>query len=85
MGDQSWKNRKKCDFCGILYHLNGAKSKYKGLQIENTIGSCYLESSKYYKPHWVEIRHVVSEIFATNHIRHVVSENLTEHRYFPFS
>ena len=29
-----FKNRKKCDFCGIFYHLNGVKSKYKGLPIE---------------------------------------------------
>ena len=41
----------KCDFCGIFYHLNEVKSKYKGLTIENTIKSCYLESSKFYKPH----------------------------------
>ena len=72
-GGSKLKNRKKCDFCGIFYHLNGVKSKYKGLPIENTIGSCYLEFSKFYKPHWVEIRHVVSEIFDP------------EHCYFPFS
>ena len=29
----------KCDFCGIFYHLNGVKSKYKGLPIENHIRS----------------------------------------------
>ena len=44
MGVQSEKNGKKCDFCGIFYHLNGVKSKYKGLPIVKTIGSCYLES-----------------------------------------
>ena len=30
---------------------NVVKSKYEGLPIEKTIGSCYLESLKYYKPH----------------------------------
>ena len=50
-GGSKLKKREKCDFCGIFYHLNGVKSKYKGLPIKNTIGSCYLESSKYYKPH----------------------------------
>ena len=35
---------KKRGFCGIFNHLNGVKSKYKGLPIEITIGSCYLES-----------------------------------------
>ena len=50
-GGSKLKNGKKCDFCGIFYHLNGVKSKYKGIPIENTIGSCYLESSKFYKPH----------------------------------
>ena len=39
MGVQSLKNRKKCEFCGIFYHLNGVKSKYKGLPIESTIES----------------------------------------------
>ena len=34
------KNGKKCDLCGIFYHLNGVKSKYKGFSIEKTIGSC---------------------------------------------
>ena len=32
-------------------HLKWEHSVYKGLPIENTIGSCYLESSKLYKPH----------------------------------
>ena len=45
------KNPKKCDFYVIFYHSNGVKSKYKGLPIEKTIGSCYLESSMFYKPH----------------------------------
>ena len=49
------KKPEKMRFFGIFYHLNGVKSKYKGLPIENTIGSCYLEFSKFYKPHWVEI------------------------------
>ena len=51
-GGSKLKKPEKCDFlyC-IFYHLNGVKSKYKGLPIENTIGSCYLESSKFYKAH----------------------------------
>ena len=34
MGVQSWKNRKKCDFCGIFYNLNGVKPKNKGYQLK---------------------------------------------------
>ena len=33
-GGSKWKKPVKCDFCGIFYHLNGVKSKYKGLLIE---------------------------------------------------
>ena len=31
------KKRKKRDFYGIFDHLNGVKSKYKGLPIKNII------------------------------------------------
>ena len=47
-GDSKLKKR---DFYGIFYHLNGVKSKYKELPIEKNMGSCYTESSKFYKPH----------------------------------
>ena len=72
-GGSKLKKREKMRFCGIFYYLNGVKFKYIELLIENTIGSCYLESSKFYKPHWVEIRHIVSKIFDPKHY------------YFPFS
>ena len=45
------KKPEKMRFCGIFCHLNVVKSKYKGLPIESTIGSCCLEPSKFYKPH----------------------------------
>ena len=73
------KKPEKCDFCGIFYRLNGVKSKYKGLPTEKTIGSYYLESSKFYKPHWVEIRHVVSEIFDPKHYYFPCTQNTFGH------
>ena len=63
MGIQSWKNRKN----SIFNHLSRVRNKYKGLPIENTIGSCYTDSSKFYRPQYVEIRRAVSEIFDPEH------------------
>ena len=50
-GGLKLKTPKKCDFYGIFYHLNKYIFSYKGLSIEKTIGSCYLEYLKFYKPH----------------------------------
>ena len=61
--DSKLKIPEKCDFYAILNHLNKDISNYKGLLIENTIGSCYLESSKFYKPHSVDILNVIFETF----------------------
>ena len=46
------KKLEKKRFLWYFYHLNGVKSKYKGLPIENIIGSSYLlEFLKFYKLH----------------------------------
>ena len=50
-GGSKLKKPEKTPFLWYFYHLNGVKSKYNGLPIEKSIVSCYLESSKFNKPH----------------------------------